>query len=870
MRLSKSNISLNSNDAVIDSYSPKVIPSSPAVKEFLSNRPPPIWSQIPPPPALAIASTPDKLQKRSTVIKNVHVSADAPILTKPDNGHRQSVKTSSQMPNPSTLAFQATPAVDSVSYARELIEAVSPGSQVISTEAIFSTPTKSPAVSESQPAAISLKSPPPVVNYSTKPSLRHKNKLKLIKVAEVYDEKSDLDHHDERYLTISNGHNAEELLTLALRKWRYLDPRLAVDIIDMRPIITEKIRSFIDEEGWQLVLIKKLDGQPDQYQPLSTEVLSKVIDFTALEDVTNNLGSDDKLDSRPADIGIRKTNNDSKLTVDYHKSELFHSCQLLKLDSRYPMNRLQSIHEIDSQNWASRYVVLAKNRYLLFFKSRNHARWVQNVLHEIDFARVSAVQKANIRVTDDRVMNLSPGQNFVARYSIKIFTRSRIVVLAVKSLDEQERIIEQLNDVITDVSMRKDKIRHSLVDNLAAKPKSESPLEPSESPQTKLITKLETTVNLNDIDLPPFDSIDEWANWSTATNSSVLSNMRQVAARHLQAIFQAVDSQVSEQLDIFLAASRNENRLLSETKTSAGSYGTLKSMKRLFKGLQQYSPTSSTASLPDRTSSLFGISLETLSARYDTTGYGIPTLPPVAVQSMEYLRSNGLHVSGLFRVAGSVKRVDLLRKEFEALDMDNDKSKLMDFSQFNVHDVAGVLKLFLRELPDPLLTTKLYRIFLAVEKLKANESDQVAALKYLMMLLPGSHRLCLQQLLLLLNDVADNSEDQTDPTTDVVEKGNLMTPQNLAVCIGPNILRECKPANIGESKSGSLVHSRSQSAQANTNNMEFGGVVADEFVESAIVVNIVRLLIVHHRQLFTLDKETISDLKKAPMFTMRK
>jgi len=38
----------------------------------------------------------------------------------------------------------------------------------------------------------------------------------------------------------------------------------------------------------------------------------------------------------------------------------------------------------------------------------------------------------------------------------------------------------------------------------------------------------------------------------------------------------------------------------------------------------------------------------------------------------------------------------------------------LDFTDATVHDVAGLLKLFLRELPDPLFTSKLFESFIAL------------------------------------------------------------------------------------------------------------------------------------------------------------
>ncbi|MGH0185205.1 UNVERIFIED_CONTAM: hypothetical protein FKN15_017372 [Acipenser sinensis] len=66
-----------------------------------------------------------------------------------------------------------------------------------------------------------------------------------------------------------------------------------------------------------------------------------------------------------------------------------------------------------------------------------------------------------------------------------------------------------------------------------------------------------------------------------------------------------------------------------------------------------------------------------------------------------------LQTVGIFRVGSSKKRVRKLREEF-----DQGKDVILDDEQ-SVHDVAALLKEFLREMPDPLLPRELYTAFLS-------------------------------------------------------------------------------------------------------------------------------------------------------------
>ena len=61
----------------------------------------------------------------------------------------------------------------------------------------------------------------------------------------------------------------------------------------------------------------------------------------------------------------------------------------------------------------------------------------------------------------------------------------------------------------------------------------------------------------------------------------------------------------------------------------------------------------------------------------------------------------------------------------------------------NPHDVASLLKQFLRELPEPLLTYDLYSAFIQSQMLEADE-DRLQALLLLTLCLPDINRHTLQ------------------------------------------------------------------------------------------------------------------------------
>lgn len=94
--------------------------------------------------------------------------------------------------------------------------------------------------------------------------------------------------------------------------------------------------------------------------------------------------------------------------------------------------------------------------------------------------------------------------------------------------------------------------------------------------------------------------------------------------------------------------------------------------------------------------------------------------------------------------------------------------------------VAALLKKYLRELPDPLLTFKLHRLFIASQKIQ-DEDKRRRILHLTCCLLPKAHRDCLEILCSFFNWVA--SFHQIDE-----ESGSKMDTHNLATVIAPNIL----------------------------------------------------------------------------------
>lgn len=76
--------------------------------------------------------------------------------------------------------------------------------------------------------------------------------------------------------------------------------------------------------------------------------------------------------------------------------------------------------------------------------------------------------------------------------------------------------------------------------------------------------------------------------------------------------------------------------------------------------------------------------------------------------------SEDLSVEGIFRKNGNIRRLNLLT---EAIDRDPESVNLADD---NPVQIAALLKKFLRDLPDPLLTYRLQHLWLATQSRSSN------------------------------------------------------------------------------------------------------------------------------------------------------
>ncbi|XP_035827251.1 uncharacterized protein LOC101864642 [Aplysia californica] len=192
----------------------------------------------------------------------------------------------------------------------------------------------------------------------------------------------------------------------------------------------------------------------------------------------------------------------------------------------------------------------------------------------------------------------------------------------------------------------------------------------------------------------------------------------------------------------------------------------------LFVTLLYKEPAVSLQRLPSlKKNAMFGVELEAIIAR-ESSGLNVPLLVHKCVHEVE---RRGLDTVGIYRLCGSARRKAMLREAFES------NAQAVDLSPDNVSDIhviTGVLKDYLRELPEPLFTNALYQMLLDALSVRLPCDPEGSAKLMLSILecLPSANQDTMALLLNHLRRVASHCDK------------NKMPIDNLAICFGPVLL----------------------------------------------------------------------------------
>lgn len=149
-------------------------------------------------------------------------------------------------------------------------------------------------------------------------------------------------------------------------------------------------------------------------------------------------------------------------------------------------------------------------------------------------------------------------------------------------------------------------------------------------------------------------------------------------------------------------------------------------------------------------------------------------IPMVLKCCAEFIEQFGI-VDGVYRLSGITSNIQKLRRAF-------DEERIPDLTQpdikQDIHAVTSLLKMYFRELPNPLCTYQLYDNFVEAIQARTDVEDlRLKMIKQTVRKLPPPHYRTLKYLACHLCRIAKHSANTG------------MTERNIAICWAPNLLR---------------------------------------------------------------------------------
>uniref|UniRef100_A0A6I8QKK4 Active breakpoint cluster region-related protein n=1 Tax=Xenopus tropicalis TaxID=8364 RepID=A0A6I8QKK4_XENTR len=171
-------------------------------------------------------------------------------------------------------------------------------------------------------------------------------------------------------------------------------------------------------------------------------------------------------------------------------------------------------------------------------------------------------------------------------------------------------------------------------------------------------------------------------------------------------------------------------------------------------------------------------------------------VPYIVRQCIEEVEKRGIEEVGIYRISGVATDIQALKASFDA----NSKDILMMLSDMDINAIAGTLKLYFRELPEPLLTDRLYLAFMEGIAL-SDPAAKENCMMHLLRSLPDPNLMTFLFLLQHLKRVAEK------------EPINKMSLHNLATVFGPTLLRPSEVESKGHMNLASDIWSHDVMAQ---------------------------------------------------------
>ncbi|XP_052802767.1 ralA-binding protein 1-like isoform X2 [Mya arenaria] len=151
-------------------------------------------------------------------------------------------------------------------------------------------------------------------------------------------------------------------------------------------------------------------------------------------------------------------------------------------------------------------------------------------------------------------------------------------------------------------------------------------------------------------------------------------------------------------------------------------------------------------------------------------------LPAIFRECVDYIEEHGLRCEGIYRISGVKSKVQHLKDQYN-------RGEEVYLEEHEPNIVAGVLKQFLRELPEPVLTTALIPKFEEASTIR-NERRRIESFLHLIGELPECNRLLLSWMIVHMTHVIER------------QKENKMSLQNVSIVLSPTMQISHRVLNV--------------------------------------------------------------------------
>ncbi|KAG7483949.1 hypothetical protein MATL_G00043740 [Megalops atlanticus] len=146
-------------------------------------------------------------------------------------------------------------------------------------------------------------------------------------------------------------------------------------------------------------------------------------------------------------------------------------------------------------------------------------------------------------------------------------------------------------------------------------------------------------------------------------------------------------------------------------------------------------------------------------------------IPLFIDKCIRYIEATGINTEGIYRVSGNKAEMESMQRQF-----DQDHSLDLVEKDFTVNTVAGAMKSFFSELPEPLVPYSMQTEL--VEAYKINDREQkMHTMKEILRRFPRENYDVFRYVISHLNKVSQ------------MNRINLMTSENLSICFWPTLMR---------------------------------------------------------------------------------